>query len=122
MKVYVAHSASIDYQNMIYKPLKSEVFPNQCEMIFPHDGVDNVMNSRGDYRGIDVVIAECSEPSTGMGIELGWFYDDKVPIFGFYRAGTEPSDAIKVVAKGMIEYIDEGDFVKKVKNIIKLSI
>ena len=101
MRIYVAHPTSLDYENNIYIPLRSDGFFSQHELIFPHE-----------------VIAECSQPSTGMGIELGWLYDENKPIFCFYQAGTEPSSAISIIAKTMVKYKDKEDFVNKVKEAI----
>lgn len=118
MRIYVAHPTSINYENTIYEPLRSDSFFAQHELILPHEASNNIHSSREDYKNIDLVIAECSRPSTGMGIELGWFYDENEPIFCFYRAGTRPSSAINIVAKTMTEYSTTEDFVNKVKEAI----
>lgn len=65
------------------------------------------------------MIAECSKPSIGVGIELGWFYDEKKPIYCFYREEIEPSSALKVVTEKIVKYKDRQDFVNKVKEIIE---
>ena len=118
MRIYVAHPTNLDYENNIYIPLRSDSFFNQHELILPHESSSNIHSSREDYKNVDLVIAECSQPSTGMGIELGWFYDENKPIFCFYQAGTKPSSAINVVAKTIVEYSDTEDFVDKVKETI----
>ena len=118
MKIYVAHPTNLDYENNIYVPLKNDSFFAQHELILPHEAFDNIRNSRDDYKNVDLVIAECSQPSTGMGIELGWFYDENKPIFCFYQAGTKPSDALNTIAKTITEYNDEEDFINKVKETI----
>lgn len=118
MRIYVAHPTSLDYENNIYIPLRSDSFLNQHELILPHEASSNVHSSREDYKNVDLVIAECSQPSTGMGIELGWFYDEGKPIFCFYKNSTKPSSALKAIAKEIIEYDDNEDFVKKVREII----
>lgn len=118
MRIYVAHPTSLDYENTIYKPLRSDSFFAQHELILPHEASSNIHSSREDYKNIDLVIAECSQPSTGMGIELGWFYDENKPIFCFYRAGTSPSNAINIIAKTTTEYSTTEDFINKAKEII----
>ena len=85
MRIYVAHSTNIDYENEIYNPLKNDSFFLGHEVVLPHENGVSINNSREDYKNYDIVIAECSEPSTGMGIELGWFYDDEKPIYCFYK-------------------------------------
>ena len=118
MRIYVAHPTSLDYENNIYIPFRSDSFFNQHELILPHEASSHILSSREDYKNVDLVIAECSQPSTGMGIELGWFYDENKPIFCFYQAGTKPSNAISIVAKTIVEYNDIEDFVNKVKEAI----
>jgi len=118
MRIYIAHPTSIDYKHDIYRLFKNDSWFARHELVLPHEPSTTIHNSREDYKKIDLVIAECSQPSTGMGIELGWFYDENKPIFCFYRLGTKPSSAINVVAKAKVEYRDAEDFVNKAKAII----
>ena len=120
MRIYVAHSTNTDYENEIYKPLRGDSFFLRHKLCLPHENNMNISNSREDYRGYDIVIAECSNPSTGMGIELGWFYDEKKPIYCFYREGTKPSNAVKTISEQMIEYKNSQDFVNKIKDVIEV--
>ncbi|MBR5389149.1 hypothetical protein IK146_01145 [Candidatus Saccharibacteria bacterium] len=119
MKIYIAHPANMDYENEIYEPLRNDSFFSRHELIFPHEESSKIINTRDDYRNVDIVIAECSRPSTGVGIELGWFYDEKKPIYCFYKTGMKPSGSVAAVAKEVIEYYDSNDLVNKIKNIIE---
>ena len=121
MRVYVAHPTSIDYENEIYKPLRNDSFCLEHELILPHENSVSISNLREDYKNYDIAIAECSKPSIGVGIELGWLYDEKKPIYCFCREEIEPSSALKAVAKKIIKYKDGQDFVNKVKEIIEES-
>ena len=112
MKVYLAHSSNCDYINKIYKPILNDPELSKI-IILPHMEKDN-MHNRNYYEDFDLVIAEVSAPSTGMGIELGFFYDSKVPIYCLYQG--DYSKSVEVVAKKIIEYID---LVKTIKGIIK---
>lgn len=118
MKIYVAHPSIINYREEIYTPLRQDNFFLQHSLILPHEEDVNFQDVRGRYKDIDIVISECSQPSTGMGIELGWFFDDKKPIFCLYKKGTMPSSALKAITKAIIEYENSEDFVIKVKEII----
>ena len=118
MRIYVAHPTSIDYKNEIYKPLRNDDFFRRHELILPHEDSANISNSRGDYKNYDIAIAECIEPSIGMGIELGWFYDDKKPIYCFIKSGLNPSSAVVSIAEEVIDYSNEQDFVEKIKSVI----
>ena len=84
----------------------------------PHENNIDFQNAREKYKDIDIAIAECSKPSTGMGIELGWLFDDKKTIYCLYKKGTMPSGAIEAVASEIIEYENSKDFVIKIKEII----
>ena len=99
--------------------MRNDSFFSRHELIFPHEESSKIINTRDDYKDVDVVIAECSKPSTGVGVELGWFYDDKKPIYCFYKIGMRPSKAIAAIAKEAIEYSDSNDLINKIKSIIK---
>ena len=119
MKIYIAHPTDMDYENEIYRPLRSDRFFSEYELILPHEKSSEIINTRNDYKNIDVVIAECSKPSVGVGIELGWFYDEGKPIYCFYKAGMRPSGAVAAVAKEVIEYSDSNDLANKIRSVIE---
>ena len=118
MRIYVAHPTGIDYENEIYRPLRKDSFFLEHELILPHEDGADIGNLRDDYEKYDIAIAECSEPSIGVGIELGWFYDDRKPIYCFVKSGLRLSNAVTLIVKEVIEYDSEQDFVEKVKSII----
>ena len=121
MKIYFAHSKTIDYQNLIYTPIKSDQISKTHEFILPHDekpGESHKNNTRDFYKSLDLMLAEVSDPATGLGIELGWAFDDGTEIFAFYQAGTKPSGSIFAVTKNLIEYTDSADLLEKVREII----
>lgn len=72
MKIHIAHSRDFDYQNELYVPLKNSDLFKQYEFILPHDG-DNYKHDRDFYKEIDLVFVGVSYPSTGLGIEFGFF-------------------------------------------------
>ena len=94
MKIYIAHSKKIDYINNLYKPLRNDTFFNEYELILPHEKCESSSNDRKFYKDIDVFIAECSEPTIGLGIELGWAYDDHKNIYCIYKSGKRISNSI----------------------------
>ena len=118
MKIYFAHATSGDYKSDFYAPLREDEILEQYELILPHEDLKQESNQREFYNKLDVMIAEVSSPSTGMGIELGWAYDAGVPIFAFCREGAKMSEAIYAVTDNIIEYIDSNDLVRKVKEVI----
>ena len=100
MKIYLAHSSNFDYINNIYKPILNN--PELSKIItLPHMEKDH-LHGRGYYEDFDFVIAEVSHPSTGMGIELGFFYDDKIPIYCIYKG--DYSKSIEAITNKIYEY------------------
>ena len=119
MRIYIAHPTSIDYKKEIYEPLRNDDFFLEHELVLPHEESNNIGNSREDYKNYDIVIAECSKPSIGVGIEIGWFYDDGKPIYCLVKSGVNPSSAISSIAEEIINYNNKEDFVERVKSVIK---
>ncbi len=118
MKIYVAHSSNFDYINKIYNPVKNDSELRKHEIVLPHENENN-NNSRDYYNSFDLAICEVSYPSVGLGIEMGFFYDSKVPIYCLYEKGTNYSKSIEVVSNNIIEYDGINDFILKIKEIIK---
>ncbi len=116
MKIYVAHSSDFDYQNELYVPLKNSEIFKQHEFILPHDD-NNYKHERDFYKSIDLVIAEVSYPSTGLGIELGFLYDDNKPIYCIHQSDKKISSSISVVASNINVYSNLDEMTEIVKKI-----
>ena len=84
MKIYIAHSKDMNYLDDLYRPIKESSLYKEHRIILPHDKSKTSNHTRNYYKKIDIVIAEVSEAATGMGIELGWLYDDKKPKYKFW--------------------------------------
>ena len=119
MKIYVAHSKQIDYINDLYKPLRNDSFFKEYELILPHEESEYSSNTRGFYKSIDVFIAECSEPATGLGIELGWAYDDNKSIYCIYKKGYKISGSLKAVTDNFFEYNSLNEMIEIIKEIVE---
>lgn len=118
MRIYIGHSKKIDYINELYEPLKKETFFNEHELLLPHDESEFSSNTREFYKTIDIFIAECSDAATGLGIELGWAYDDNKKIYCIYKKGKKISGSLKSVTNNFYEYNDLSEMVNIVKSII----
>ena len=119
MKIYIAHSKSIDYKNDLYKPIQESSLFIENEIIFPHQKSDDSNNTREFYKTIDLVIAECSMPATGLGIELGWLYDDNKIIYCIYKKGNKLSSSIKTITNKIFEYENKNDMLDIINKIVK---
>lgn len=117
MKIYIAHSRDFDYQNELYLLLKNSDIFSEYEFILPHDG-DNYKHDRDFYKNIDLVIAEVSYASTGLGIELGFLYDDDKSIYCIHRSDTKASSSINIVTKNLYEYSNMDEMLEIIKRIV----
>ena len=118
MRIYIAHSRKMDYINELYKPLRKDPFFSDYELILPHEVSEKSYNTREFYRTIDLFIADCSEPATGLGIELGWAFDDNKQVYCIYQKGKHISSSIKVITNKFFEYDNTAQMVDLVKKII----
>mgnify|MGYP002622954123 CR=1 FL=1 len=71
MKIYIAHSSKFNFIEKLYNPLKNSKIFEENEVIFPHDDESKSINTKDIIKECNLVIAEVSEISTGLGIELG---------------------------------------------------
>ena len=118
MKIYIAHSKGFDYQNELYAPVRNDETLKQYEVILPHEFSNTSSNTRDFYRDIDLLIAECSYPATGLGIELGWAFDDSTPIYCIHKKGTKVSGSIYAVTDNIFEYNDIDDMLSIIEKIV----
>ncbi len=122
MKIYIAHSKKIPYERELYNPIINSSFYQDHTFIFPHLTTKESSNPREFYKTLDVMFAEVSSAGTGLGIELGWAFDDHIPIYCFYRKGSKISGSIKCITSNIFEYETESEmlqFMEEVLNIIK---
>ncbi len=121
MRIYVGHSKDINYQEELYKPIKEYEKSNNHTFILPHDNNNHINYGREFYGSFDLLIAEVSMPATGLGIELGWAYDSKVPIYCIYKKGNRISNSLKAVTDKFFEYETTDDLKQVLKLILENS-
>jgi nucleoside 2-deoxyribosyltransferase len=103
MQIYLTHATCFNYQEELYKPLQHLVLP-QAKLILPHLNHTQAINSQHIITQSDLVIAEVSFASTGMGIELGWASLLNKPIYCVHRYNTQYSSSIKVITQQIMAY------------------
>ncbi len=121
MKIYIGHSRKFNFKEELYLPVRKSRLNSKYEIILPHEvdqKADNFV-SKDIIETCDVMIAEVSFPSTGLGIELGLASSFGRPIICIYRKGSEISDSLKVICKNFIEYTDKGDLIEKLENALE---
>ncbi|MGE5297689.1 MAG: hypothetical protein ACM3KM_00825 [Acidobacteriaceae bacterium] len=119
MTIYFSHKTIGDYKQDFYQPLK-ELLP-QFNFVFPHEISDDPYNSRALFasKKCDLVLAEMSEPSTGVGIELGWANAYGIPIVCCFRTGLKMTRSLNSVTKKFIAYVSMADLADKLGNLAK---
>ncbi len=117
MKIYCAHSRSFNFMEDFYLPLK-KTLGSKHELILPHEPNKKELHSKKIIEGCDLIIAEVSYPSTGMGIELGWAEASKVPIIAVYKKGKVVSPSIPLITKQCIEYSSQQELTRELEKII----
>lgn len=118
MKIYIGHSTSFDFKKELYEPLRNSELNKLHEITLPHENSDKQFNSKQYLKSCDLMIAEVSFPSTGLGIELGWANLYNTPIVCIYKEGTKPSVAVYAVTDKTIGYSDFKDLIDKITDLI----
>ncbi|MBI2410407.1 MAG: hypothetical protein HYV32_00730 [Candidatus Kerfeldbacteria bacterium] len=110
MKIYIGHATSFDFHNELYTIIRDSEIHQQHEIILPHEKSNEQFSSKVLFQsGCDLMIAEVSWPSTGLGIELGWADMYRIPIVCIYRKGSKVSGALTAVSQYFLEYENPSD-------------
>lgn len=115
MKIYVSHSSSFDFKREIYEPIRHSELNTLHDFILPHEVSDSIIDSKEIILSCDLIIAEVSYLSTGMGIELGWANNGSKKILCLYKKGVKISRSLRTVSTEFIEYKNPIDFIEKIK-------
>lgn len=120
MDIYIGHSSSLDFKNVLYQPLRDCDLDENHNIVLPHENSDDPFNSENYLKNeCDVFIAEVSEASTGLGIELGWADLYEMPIVCVHRENSEPSSSITEVTDEIKSYKNTNELINAIKRLIK---
>jgi nucleoside 2-deoxyribosyltransferase len=114
LKIYLAHSRIINFIDDLYDPIKGSQDLKKHDFYLPHDNNRESCNDYDFYRQFDLIIAEVSEPSTGLGIELGWANTLKIPILCIYKKGKKVTGSLKSITNDYIEYTSNQDLINNI--------
>ena len=117
-KLYIGHSKSIDYMSL-YKIVRDNEKLKNYDIFLPHEYSNDSYNTRDFYKSIDLFIADVSEAATGLGIELGWAFDDGVPIYFIYEKGKKISSSIYCISKKIYEYDGKDNLNEQLMRIVE---
>lgn len=117
MQIYVAHSTAFDFQKELYAPLLKMQNELKCSFLLPYLNSDQPFSSLEMFQKqeIDLIVAEVSFASTGMGIELGWASSCGIKIICIYQMGKKHSNSLKTVSNHFFEY---KNLTAEIKNIL----
>jgi len=119
LKIYFGHSKDFDFVNEFYNPIENEESLKEETLLFPHKMSRDSRNGRDFYKQIDLFIAEVSHPATGLGMELGWAFDENIPVYCFYRKGIKPSSSLFSITYNVIEYDSAQEMVNQIVVIVQ---
>lgn len=100
-------------------PIRQDPELLEYNIILPHEPGCNNQNTREFYRSLDLIIAEVSYPGTGLGIELGWGFDDGIPIACIYKKEAKISGSLIAVSDRFYQYSTPKELINTIKTIIK---
>lgn len=119
MQIYVAHSREFDFQNELYLPIRQSNLNHLHTFVLPHEKSSNPFDSKLFFQhNCDLVVAEVSFPSTGLGIELGWANIYSVPILSIYRSGSDISNSVRSISHKLVEYTDVADLINQLDRFL----
>ena len=116
--IYVPHANSFDFKNELYKPIRESDLNSKFIFTLPHENSEKLFNSKEYLKRCDLVLAEVSYPSTGLGIELGWANSYGVPIICISKLGSKPSNSLKAVGSEFLEYKDSEDMISRISELL----
>lgn len=113
MKIYIWHSQEFNFQEELYTPMRDSKLNLEYEILLPHEiPWESDFVTKNIIENCDVMIAEVSFPSTGLGIELGWANSFERPIIGIYNKWAKVSSSLKMVCNALIEYTDKNNLIE----------
>lgn len=115
MRIYVSHALEIDFQELLYQPLKQSKLWKQHEFVLLHDKRKKSVNPKPVIKTCDRVLAEISYPSTDQGIELAWAQLLGIPIIGLQQQDKSCSSSVSLIVKTILTYQDPSDMIKQLE-------
>lgn len=117
MKIFVAHSSDFDFKNELYRPIRESKINNEHEFILPQENGEE-STTKEIIKSCDLIVAEGSLPSTGLGVELGWANVFSIPIVCFHRRNKKISNSFNKLTENIIAYEDKDDLISKLARFL----
>lgn len=119
MLIYLGHSTAFNYEEALYLPLKNSALWTQHSFILPHENQVEPTPTKDLIQTVDLMVAEVSYPSTGLGIELGWANNANRDILCVSHQHATPSSSLKYVSQHFLTYSDKKDFIHQLTTWIQ---
>lgn len=115
MIIYFIHATCFDYITHFYEPIKTIDRLKHYSLIFPHEKSQHGIKSKNIIQQADLVIAEVSYSSIGVGIELGWADLFNKKIISLSQINMSVSSSLQFINTSHYQYIDNDDLKIKVE-------
>jgi hypothetical protein len=119
MKIYFSHARASDFKKELYEPLKKSVLAKEHELVFPHEKSEELFDTKKNLKNCGLVIAECSYPKLGVGIEIGWADIYNIPVIACYKKGAKESNSVNAIAKTIVRYGNEKELMEKIADAVR---
>ncbi len=117
MKVFISHSNHFDFKNQLYLPLRKSQLNSRHQIFLPEE--DGKINTKETIKNSDLLVAEVSLPSIGLGVEIGWADSFNIPIVCIYKDGKSFSSSLKFLTNKFISYKNEDDMIVKLSKVFE---
>ena len=119
MRIFIAHATGFPEKAAFYKALRNSELNTSHELILPEEDIELQPHSRGDIHNYNLVIAEVSSPSHGVGIELAWAEAANVPVVCVYKKGAEFSGSLHSVCNKFMMYTDFDNMISDITRALE---
>lgn len=122
MKIYVGHAGQEkwDFEAGLYRPLLDSDLAQQHEFILSYQQVKSFRDSEDIIKSSDLLVAEVSYASLGLGIEMAWARQYKVPVLAIHQKGTKPSSSVQIITDNVVVYEDSHSLIDVLEEFLSL--
>jgi hypothetical protein len=120
MKIYVGHASDWDFQAGLYDVLNASPLAQAHHLILPHRDIEHFKFSQGLIAEADLLLAEVSRPSIGLGMELAWAREAKTPVLAIRQEGSRKSTSLHIVTPDVYEYKKPQDMIDIIDAFLRL--
>lgn len=111
MRIFVSHPSTFDYTQKLYKPLMDSTLSKEHEFIFPHEHAKHGEYSKELIASCGLLLAEVSQPSLGVGIEIGWANAANITVMCIHQNNTTPSASLRHITDSIHTYKNSAELV-----------